>query len=250
MSELVLGWQVNPGLDPKYWLGANPQCGNQSEFDLFSVPAENIAAHTAIIAQSGSGKSFFLGRIVEEIGLRTRARCLILDPNGDFRRFSEVESATLWEKAKYDLATRRGKLCHEKGRDSFEREWSAIALQNRRANASGKDKALKLSWPAVSGDFLAESLGPAKRTELYNCHAFVKIIHDLLALGSTRRGARQVGRDYLRKAEAYLNQALTNPSDFASGIKEELNVLDVGMDIPDRISIWFRCQVPCVHRPF
>jgi DNA helicase HerA-like ATPase len=43
--------------------------------------AKGMDTHTAIIAQSGSGKSFMLGRLLEEIAIRTKARFLILDPS-------------------------------------------------------------------------------------------------------------------------------------------------------------------------
>ena len=53
------------------------------------VAPADIAYHTALLAQSGSGKSFLLGRLVEEIILKTRARVLVLDANGDFRKMDE-----------------------------------------------------------------------------------------------------------------------------------------------------------------
>src|SRR5258708_14262302 len=52
--------------------------------------AAGLKSHTAIIAQSGSGKSFMLGRLLEEIAAKTRARIVILDPDSDFVKFSEV----------------------------------------------------------------------------------------------------------------------------------------------------------------
>src|SRR5262249_30330386 len=55
-----------------------------------NLRAEGLAAHTAVIAQSGSGKSFMLGRLLEEIASKTMARVLILDPNSDFGQFGAV----------------------------------------------------------------------------------------------------------------------------------------------------------------
>jgi len=43
-----------------------------------------LKAHTLIVGQSGSGKSFMLGRFLEEIAAKTSARMVILDPNSDF----------------------------------------------------------------------------------------------------------------------------------------------------------------------
>ena len=55
------------------------------------VSAPDIAHHTAILAQSGAGKSFLLGRLVEEILLKTRANVLVIDSNGDFRSAHDVD---------------------------------------------------------------------------------------------------------------------------------------------------------------
>src|SRR5438045_6328457 len=121
-----------------------------------------MCTHTAIIAQSGSGKSFFLGRIVEEIMLRTKARCLILDPNADFRKVHEVEAESLWEKAAYDRDARRGKLPHERSRDEFYSLWSKIPIRVRAEvkTTGGEYKQLKILWPSLSMAFLAEDVNP------------------------------------------------------------------------------------------
>ncbi len=219
-AELILGWQVTPNLDPRYWFSPDAMCGKQADADLFKVPAGEMAAHTAIIAQSGSGKSFFLGRIVEEIALRTRARCLILDPNADFRRLHEVEGAELWSTGRYTSASRSGKLCHEPSRAEFANAWSEIKVEVLSATRSREGvatKPLRFSWPSVSAEFLAEDLGPAQRSELENLHAFVKIIYDALSLGSTDHRKTD---DYLRKAEMLLNLAIANPADFETAVKD------------------------------
>jgi DNA helicase HerA-like ATPase len=76
---------------------------------MVRIPTKKMDKHTVIIAQSGSGKSFFLGRLIEEIMLKSKARCLILDPNGDFRRINEIDEE-LWRSdqvltQKYDIKT-------------------------------------------------------------------------------------------------------------------------------------------------
>ena len=80
---LDLGWVVDEQLHPKYWV-AHPNYWLESkdsdpkDSDMARIPTEDMDTHTVIIAQSGSGKSFFLGRLVEEIMLKSRSRCLIL----------------------------------------------------------------------------------------------------------------------------------------------------------------------------
>ena len=52
-----------------------------------TVPARLVAKgfnrHTFLCGQSGSGKTYSLGRLLEELVLRTRLPLLVLDPNGD-----------------------------------------------------------------------------------------------------------------------------------------------------------------------
>lgn len=74
---LVVGTQTN---DPK---------------KLIKIDYNGLLHHTLIVGQSGGGKSFFVARLVEEILLRTRARVLLIDPNGDFRQISKP-STTVW----------------------------------------------------------------------------------------------------------------------------------------------------------
>jgi GTPase SAR1 family protein len=64
--------------------------------DLVPVSSSHILYHTAIVGQSGSGKSYFLARLLEEIVLKTRARILILDPNGDFSHFHLPQEKSAW----------------------------------------------------------------------------------------------------------------------------------------------------------
>jgi hypothetical protein len=181
-SSLVLGWSLTPNLDPVYWLNRKAKPGQQSESDLVKVPAGLAATHTAIIAQSGSGKSFFLGRLIEELCLRTKARCLVLDPNSDFSRIYEAQDPKVWREAGYDALKRRGSLPHESSRESFLEQWSQVSVRVRTGAGASVDKVekLKLRWSSVSAAFLAEDLDPMLRGELYHAHAFVKAMEWLL----------------------------------------------------------------------
>jgi Helicase HerA, central domain len=60
-----------------------------------TIDLRGLLHHTLIVGQSGSGKSFFVARLVEEILTRTRARVVVLDPNGDFSASSNV-SDVIW----------------------------------------------------------------------------------------------------------------------------------------------------------
>lgn len=221
MSRLVLGWQVGERFDPTYWTNPKSCPGSQGSADLFQVPADACAAHTAIIAQSGSGKSYFLGRFVEEVALRTRANCLILDPNADFRRITDVVDESLWTSARYDVNTQTGKLPHEGSRADFVAGWEKVQIRIRGGRHSPEPnvKPITVPWLSVSADFLAENLGPVDRTGVRNCHNFVQAIHDLLALRAIVN-QRQVD-DYISGAERLLKQAVGSPEDFSATVRDE-----------------------------
>ena len=93
---------------------------------MVRIPTKKMDKHTVIIAQSGAGKSFFLGRLVEEIMIKSKARCLILDPNGDFRKIYKIDEE-LWcgnqpLVKKYNIKTGKGKLTLET-KDKFAEKW-------------------------------------------------------------------------------------------------------------------------------
>ena len=80
------------------------------------VPAELDAGgfdrHTFLCGQSGSGKSYSLGLVLEQLLLRTGLRIVILDPNSDFARFAEVrddaaaDDASRWQELAGSIAIR------------------------------------------------------------------------------------------------------------------------------------------------
>jgi len=203
ISELILGWKVTtPGLEPAYWLKPGATAGGHSPADLFTVRTDLMATHTAIIAQSGSGKSFFLGRLIEELILRSKARVLILDPNSDFKKIGEVASEELWTKAHYNQSKRKGKLPHEKSRAEFESNshWSNVPIRVRTGTADDPGvELLQVSWLSVSTEFLAENVANEMlHSDLYNCHSFVQSLGELL---STEFDATLVESDIIDEAE-------------------------------------------------
>ena len=179
---LTLGWQVTPTLAPRFWLDPGAKAGGQSVSDLVRASTESLGSHTAIVAQSGSGKSFFLGRLVEEILLQTKARCVIFDPNADFRRIAETVDANRWKKATYDHRNARGHLPHEKSAREFSVRWNLIdkALLGGPELPTDGGVQLRLPWPSLSVEFIAEDVAPMARGSLFHCHEFVKALAVLL----------------------------------------------------------------------
>ena len=147
---------------------------------MVRIPTKKMDKHTVIIAQSGSGKSFFLGRLIEEIMIKSKARCLILDPNGDFRRINEIDEE-LWSsnqilREKYDTKTGMGKLTLET-RNEFAKKWRSVidefVIKTNRVPKEPKDEEVKIWWPSISLEFLIPSDHP-RSTEMFHCHNWAK----------------------------------------------------------------------------
>ena len=226
-SELILGWRTNQALDPAYWVDGIARAGRQNREDLVRVPADTIANHTAIVAQSGSGKSVLLGRLVEEIVIRTRARCVILDPNADFRRIHEIEEASLWTKATYDRHSRRGKLPHEKLKTDFASLWPRARVRIRTGNRSALKppyEPLQVSWPSLSMDVLAEDIDPMQRSDLYHCHTFLQHLAELHQL---KDSSPTKTRNLIEEAERLLLKARASEEEFRVNIGLQYRVEDL-----------------------
>lgn len=219
---------MTPMLEPRYWVSDNPSLGGQGVDDLVTVPAETIAGHTAIIAQSGSGKSFFLGRLIEEILIQTKSRCLILDPNADFRRVHQTEDDSLWTNAKYDRQKRRGKLPHESSRAEFDQNWSAVQQTIRIKTGAGSALSgknydrLQLSWSSLSVEFLAEEIDPMLRSDLYHCHTFAQDLEILYRLSGYLTDS--LPENLIAEAEKLFRQARLSEGDFRTALEEKFNV--------------------------
>lgn len=93
------------------------------EFDLRSK--ELSKGHTAFFGQTGSGKSYSLGVLVEEM-LRSGMKMLVLDPNSDFIRFAAKHRDMEKEPDKDDIAHQ--KQIADQKRDYA--KWSRIANPN------------------------------------------------------------------------------------------------------------------------
>ena len=80
----------------------------------FPLDARGFDRHTFFCGQSGSGKTYALGTVLEQLLLRTSLRVVVLDPNSDFTRLTEIRDgvdATLageYSTATAGLALRRG----------------------------------------------------------------------------------------------------------------------------------------------
>ena len=73
----------------------------------FSLDAGGFGRHTFLCGQSGSGKTYSLGVVLERLLLETDLRIIVLDPNSDFARLGELRpDADDAQTARYSEATR------------------------------------------------------------------------------------------------------------------------------------------------
>jgi hypothetical protein len=93
--------------------------------------------------------------------IKSKARCLILDPNGDFRRINEIDDE-LWSskcvlRQKYDIKTGMGKLTLE-GKDEFAKNWKPVVndfvIKTNRVPKELKDEELKYGGQQYHLSFL------------------------------------------------------------------------------------------------
>jgi len=182
LSSLVLGWKVDENGHPRYWLRPDAHAGGHSDHDVVRIPAPKLARHTAIVAQSGSGKSFLLGRLIEEILLGTRAQTIIFDSNADFRRIHDLQADSVWEKAGYNPETFLGMLPTEADSGVFSETWRAMPKVVAHGGSLGDEggyEQLRIWWPYLSVDILAQGLSPSECVQLRHCHEFVRSIAEL-----------------------------------------------------------------------
>ena len=88
--------------------------------------------HTAVFGQSGSGKSFSFGIVLEELLLKTDARILVLDPNSDYCNFRQL------------------------------RRVEDVCKDSRREYSSSDHAVVETAWQGMSGQFLRFTRDPTR----------------------------------------------------------------------------------------
>ena len=76
----------------------------------FSLDAGGFDRHTFFCGQSGSGKTYALGTVLERLLLETTLRIVVLDPNSDFVRLGQVRGDV-----EPSLAARYGRRSRARG---------------------------------------------------------------------------------------------------------------------------------------
>ncbi|MCC6313399.1 MAG: ATP-binding protein [Thermomicrobiales bacterium] len=129
--------------------------------------------HTFLCGQSGSGKTYALGVILERLLLETRLRLAILDPNGDYVRLGDMRSYA-------DLAQGFGASYTPETDAALRARYHAAATDLRvfRAEATGDDAArLRFSELAPEVQAMVLRLDPIRDRD--EVHAFRRIVDRL-----------------------------------------------------------------------
>lgn len=140
----------------------------EDELEEVMLSSRGMAAHMAVIAQSGSGKSFMVGRLLEELASKTRARIVILDPNSDFGKFGSIAThppggLNADEDQRYKDAQKE-----------FEQLWGDVRFGSFTHRASS----IILSWPDVPVTSKANYLGVSLEMHPDEWLVFSKLTQD------------------------------------------------------------------------
>ena len=233
-SRLIVGWRLARDLGIEWFdHGKNHSHGNQPPNMLETVSAESVAMHTAIIAKSGSGKSFFLGRYLEEVLLRTGATVTIFDPNADFRKFKEVDPE-VWKQHDGDKVTdpnwkpcekKRPPLPHEREMREFSEPWSKVTIRVfgncPDPSVSSDVEQVKFDWKKLSPNLLlVGERGEAEPSEFAALHKYYiagERLWDIYCFGMNEKQRATVQRWSI---DQYLTKAV--PSDDSENTAEHV----------------------------
>jgi hypothetical protein len=135
-----------------------------------SVPArlrsQGFGRHTFLCGQSGSGKTYALGVILEQLMLGTELRMIVLDPNADFVKLGEIRSDAP-DEARRLLAQQEIRVLSADGHVSGEALLARFATMPRPAQAA----VMQMNPIADRGEYNAylhklAGLGPVDITDV------------------------------------------------------------------------------------
>jgi len=130
-----------------------------------SLEASALAKHCAVLAQSGSGKSFMMGRLIEELLIKTKASVVIFDPNSDYARLNEL-NANVWTSAKCQPWFFPGE-----NQAIFLNSWNKLSCVIASNHNLPNAKRLAIDWGKLSQSEKANVLNidPQRDADLYWC---------------------------------------------------------------------------------
>jgi DNA helicase HerA-like ATPase len=151
-AEQLAGLQASAGADLTVglWITAGTQTGA-------NLRTAGFNRHTFLCGQSGSGKTYALGVLLERLLLATDLRVTIVDPNADFVRLGETKDGT----PEADAARIRGRN---------------VRVLRSDANRTGDAEALRMRFRTMARQAQAAvlQLDPVRDADQYN--AFSRLL--------------------------------------------------------------------------
>jgi ABC-type dipeptide/oligopeptide/nickel transport system ATPase component len=130
--------------------------GVKSDLSPFNIDLNALTRGLVVIGQSGCGKSFLLGRLIEEIYRQTteKTQILIFDPNSDFYYGSELKSKTKEFKKCYDKYYIEQLKDEHKEFSKLEKKcYDDLKSKHKNTQIFGKTEEYNLSWDYVINDY-------------------------------------------------------------------------------------------------
>ncbi len=139
------------------------------------VKASGFSRHTFLVGQSGSGKTYALGVILERLLVHTELPMIIIDPNSDF-----VHLGTMMPR---ERVAARGKPAMDEGTYAALADAMAASGEVRVASAAGGDLPLRIHLSDLSVSEQALTLGLDSLRDADEYSAFMDVVDALSAVG-------------------------------------------------------------------
>lgn len=195
-NSVQFAFLVDQDDQPEHFNNPDAKIGEHRESDCFSLNAEHLLNHGVIVAQSGAGKSFLLGRIIEEIVSETNIRCVVIDPNSDYRKIGIVDSDAWEPGALYSETNTKGRL-HTETIETFRKKWLSVGtmlftnseLEIPKECANVKKSKVRIALRDISPPFLSSGYELTIAQEVQMCQllalCYVDFLDTLSALNFT-----------------------------------------------------------------
>jgi DNA helicase HerA-like ATPase len=142
--------------------------------------ANGFDRHTFLCGQSGSGKTFALGVIIEQILLKTNLKILIIDPDSDFTRLDQLRSVE-------DVNRTRSVTMPEELYRSIKKRYEEIRpffrIMTSKGQTQDASSSLRIRFSDLEPHEQEAILRLDPLDDREECHLFWKTIHDLVQLG-------------------------------------------------------------------
>jgi DNA helicase HerA-like ATPase len=153
----------------------------------FELDGTGFGRHTFLCGQSGSGKTYSLGVLVERLLMETNLRVVVLDPNSDYVRLGDVRAG-----ADGADASRYGEVAGSVAVRSGVGGDSSIRVRFRELSPEQQAALLRLD-PLADREEYAELMAVLENEELKSFEDLARVTTDALKLRAHNLGADSWG---------------------------------------------------------